>query len=147
MAQSVRIREFHMPGRRCCCLMRCQPSGVCTLPQVREVEDLMANTAAWRALPPAERAEKEKHYHQNSASLLLLTMREFLVDLPGDWRQQLSIPVTIVLRMRRLTVYCTLIICYLPQRTICGLTRTWRACMCGVMWPMQHTAHCALVLY
>ena len=29
----------------------------------------MANTAAWQALTPTERAEKQKHHAQNSASL------------------------------------------------------------------------------
>lgn len=50
---------------------------------MREVEDLMANAAAWGALPAAERAEKEKHYNQNSECLLLLDSKSVL-DTQGS---------------------------------------------------------------
>ena len=36
------------------------------LPQVRELEDLMANQAAWEALPKREQEEKEQALRQES---------------------------------------------------------------------------------
>lgn len=34
--------------------------------QIREIEDLIADTARWEALQPQERKDKERHYSQMS---------------------------------------------------------------------------------
>jgi hypothetical protein len=43
--------------------------------QIRELEELMADTARWDALPPQERKEKQQHFNTTSECLFCLPAR------------------------------------------------------------------------